>query len=206
MYGSVSSGRALADRAGRLLTLAEVDAAGQLADDQEVDAGQQLRPERRRRDEAGMDRHRPQVGEQLQLAPEREQALLRADGRGRVVPPRPADRAQQDRVALAGPGHVLRPDRHAVRVDRVAAGGDVRPGDVEAERLARDVEHAPRGARDLRSDAVTRDRRDPVLSSRGLFHDPWRDERDRDAVDLGAVELVDRHEVALERCLDDVRG
>ena len=91
VYGSVSSAARSPDRAGRLLALAEVDAAGQLADDQEVDAGQQLRPERRRRDEAGMDRHRPEVGEQLQLASEREQALLRA-GRSRSGRPTGARR------------------------------------------------------------------------------------------------------------------
>ena len=35
---------------------------------------------------------------------------------------------------------------------------------------------------------------------------PLVGERDRDAVDLGAMELVDRDEVALERRLDDVRA
>ena len=146
----------------RLLALPEVDAAGQLADDQQVDAGEELRPERRRRDEPGMDGDRPQVRVQPQLAAQREQALLRADGRRRVVPLRPADRAEQDRVVLAGPGDVLGSDRDAVRVDRVAAGRDVAPVDLEAERRPGGVEHAPPRGDDLRPDPVSGDRRDPV--------------------------------------------
>ena len=204
------AGGPLPRRAGRLLALPEVDAARELADDQQVDAGKELRSERRRRDELGMDRDRPQVRVEAELAAEREQALLRADGRRRVVPLRAADRAEQDRVVLAGARDVLGPDRDAVRVDRVAAGRDVGPLDVEAERLPGRVEDRAAPPRRPRARPRPRDRRDPIGAcgppSRRLFQDPRRDERHRDAVDLGAVELVDRDEVALERRLDDVRG
>ena len=79
------------------------------------------------------------------------------------------------------------------------------------KRVAGGVDDAPRGRDDLRPDAVARDRRDPVRREVALRHGrpslgARRDERDRDAVDLGAVELVDRDEVGLERRLDDVRG
>src|SRR5690349_18180494 len=160
-------GDALPGGAGRLLPLPEVDATGELPDDQQVDAGEELRPERRRRHERRVDRHRPEVCEQLQLAAEREQALLRANGRGRVVPLRPAQRAQQDRVAPAGPGHVLGPDRDAVRVDGIATGGDVRPGDVEPERLPGGVQNRTPGGDDLRPDPVPRDRRDAIRRHEG---------------------------------------
>ena len=71
------------------------------------------------------------------------------------------------------------------------------------------VDDAPRGRDDLGPDAVARDRRDPIGREAALRHgsvSPWRGATNAtdDAVDLGAVELVDRHEVRLERGLDDV--
>ena len=80
---------------------------------------------------------------------------------------------------------------------------------AKPKRVAGRVDDASRGGDDLRPDAVAGDRRDPVASPDAPSS--WqrlalarRDERDRHAVDLGAVELVDRHEVGLERGLDDV--
>ena len=96
---------------------AEVEAAGELADDQAVHALEQLRLERRRGDELGLDGDRAQVGEQAEAAAEREQGLLGADRGVRVVPLRPADRAQEHGVGRAAGLDVLGPDGDAVGVD-----------------------------------------------------------------------------------------
>ena len=85
---------------------AEVEAAGELADDQAVHALEQLGLERRGRDELRVDGDRAQVREQAEAAAQGEQRLLRADRRVRVVPLRPADRAQQH-----GVGRAARPPR-----------------------------------------------------------------------------------------------
>ena len=145
--------------------LAEVDAAGELADDQQVDALEQLRPERRRRrSSAGWTRDRPQVRVQPEAAAQREQRLLRAD-RARTGRPTSARRPRRAGSASAAPHglDVLGPDRHAVGVDRGAAGEDA-PTTSTAKPNARagGVEDAPRGRDDLRPDPVARDRRDPV--------------------------------------------
>ena len=77
------------------------------------------------------------------------------------------------------------------------------------------LEDRDRAGDDLGADAVARDQRDPVRVSRArhpaasVTGGPRRcaaRRRHLDAVDLGAVELVGRHEVRLERRLDDVRG
>src|SRR5258706_410073 len=92
--------------------------------------------------------------------------MLRPDGGGRVGPFRPADGTKQDRV---GPGEdvdVFWPDRHAVTVDRVAAGGDLDPVDGEPERSTGRVHHGDRRGDDLGPDPVAGDQRDPVLRLR----------------------------------------
>ena len=160
-------------------------------------------------DEGRLDGDRAQVRVQAEPAAEREERLLRADRGARVRPLRAADRAEQDRVGLAAGGQVLVADGDPERVDRGAADDVLRPVDREPEPRAGRIDDPPRGRDDLRPDPVARDRRDPVRRHGAVGHgsvSPWRgdDERDRHPVDLGAVELVDRHEVALERGLDDV--
>ena len=195
----------------RLGPVAEVDPAGQLADDDHVDPGEQLGAERRRPDEGRLDGDRAQVGVQAEPAAQREERLLRPDRGARVGPLRTADRAEQDRVGLAAGRQVLVADGDPERIDRGAADDVLRPVDREAEPRRR--RHRRRAAPPRRPPA--RPRR-PGSSRSGTSS--WRrrsrerlalarrDERDRDPVDLGAVELVDRHEVALERRLDDVGG
>ena len=149
----VERGRA-AGLARRLAPVAEVDAAGELADDEHVDAFEQLRPQRRGRDERRMDGDRAQVREQPEPAAQREERLLRADGRRRIGPLRAADRAEQDRVGRAARLDVLGPDRDAIGVDRGAAGEDARTSRRRTRTAPGGVDDAPRGLHDLRPDPV----------------------------------------------------
>ena len=130
VYDSVSIGRAPPVGPVALLALAEVEAAGQLADDQQVDAVEQLGPERRRRDEAGWTvtgRRFANSSRPPRSANSACSGRTGADGSSHL---RPADGAEQDRVAPRRPRvDVLRPDRDAVGVDRRAAGERRRPLD-----------------------------------------------------------------------------
>ena len=74
----------------------------------------------RGRDEGGQDRNGPQVGEQLEAATEREQRLLGSHAGGGVVPARPADRAEEHRVARRRPrpGPPAETPRHTHRSPR----------------------------------------------------------------------------------------
>ena len=129
------------------LALAEVDAAGQLADDQQVDAGQQLRPERRRRDER---RDGPSPAGGWRTAPARRAARTAPAPAGRSRSGRPTSARRPRRAGSRRPRRPASTSsgRIATPYASIASppASDVRPVDVEAERLARRVEHAPRGA------------------------------------------------------------
>ena len=158
-----------------------------------------------------MDLDGAKVREEPEPAAQREQGLLRADGRGRIGPLRSADGAEEDRVGVAAGLDVLGPDRDPVRVDRDAPGHDLRPVHREPEPLSGGIDDTPRGVDDLGPDPVARDGDDSV---RGKADPPsWEAlagaevrEGHVDPVDLGPVELVGRHEVGVERRFDDVRG
>jgi hypothetical protein len=75
--------------------LAEVDVAGQLADDQDVQAGNDLRLQRRGIGQFRVENGRAQVGEQVQILADAEQAALRALFTRQAVPLRPTDRTEQ---------------------------------------------------------------------------------------------------------------
>jgi hypothetical protein len=64
--------------------LAEVDVAGQLTDDQDVEAGNDLRLQCRGIGQFRVENGRAQVGEQVQILADAEQAALRAFSRGRL--------------------------------------------------------------------------------------------------------------------------
>ena len=109
-------------------------------------------------DERRMDRHRAEVGVEAEAAAQREERLLRADRRLRVVPAsvrrprrggsRPPRRRRVD---------VLGPDRDAVGVDRRPADEVLRPFHAEAERRAGRLDDPARRVDDLRPDPVTGD-------------------------------------------------
>ena len=172
---------------------------------------EQLGSDRGGRHEGRVDRDRAQVRVQAEAAAQGEQGLLGANGRAGVGPFRPAHGAEQDGVRRVARLDVLGSDRDPVRVDRDAAGEDLRPDGVEPEPPPGRLDDPPRGLDDLGADPVARDRGDPV----GLKVRPpsWQAlagllvrERHGDAVDLGAMELVGRDEIGVERRLDDVRG
>jgi hypothetical protein len=81
--------------------LAEVDATGQLAHDDEVDATEPLGLERRDRGETSVHRDRAEIGVHAESPAERQEPLLGPHRRGRIVPLRTADGAEQDRIRLA---------------------------------------------------------------------------------------------------------
>ena len=98
--------------------LAVVDVAVQLAQDHEVEPLHQLGLERRGADQLGEQERRPEVGKQLQLAPQREQAEPRALVARAALVAGNADRAEQDRVGLARQLERRRRQRHARRRPR----------------------------------------------------------------------------------------
>ena len=150
-----------------------------------------------------------------------EQRLLGADGRVGVVPLRAPDGAQEDGVGIAAGLDVLGADGDAVRVDAAPPTSSSCQSNPKPKRRPAASRTRRRRVDDLGADPVAGDQRDPVGECRlaGASAVPRRasvtggprpvrrrDERHLDAVDLGAVELVGRHEVRLERRLDDVRG
>ena len=104
-----------------LLRLAEIDAAGELAHDQDVEAFDHLLLQRRGGGERRIADRRPQIGEQLQVLAQPQQAGLGTDLVGHLVPFRPADGAEQHRVGGHRLCHVGFGDRLAMRVVGAAA-------------------------------------------------------------------------------------
>jgi hypothetical protein len=90
--------------------LAEVDVAGQLADDQDVQAGNDLRLQCRGIGQFRVENGRAQVGEQVQILADAEQAALRAFFTRQAVPLRATDRTEQTASASRA-SFALLPDR-----------------------------------------------------------------------------------------------
>ena len=202
----------LADRSplglAGFLARTEVQPAGELAENQQVDALEELRPQRRGWSDCRVHADRTEVREEPESAAQLEQGLLGAHRRVRVVPFRPADRAEEDRIDVPAGVQILVAEGHAVRVDRRAADQVLRPGNLETKGAPDRVQDATRSfnalqARRRRRGAPRYGTWPQPPSWQSLF-DARRDERNGHAVDLGTVELVDRHEVRLERGLDDV--
>ena len=136
--------------------LAEIDPAGEFADDQDIQSGDQLGLERGRLGERGEHDRRAQIGEQLEVLPEPQQAGLGPDVEIDTVPLGSAAGAQQHRVGLHRRRQRRLGQRHAMGVDGGAA--DQILGDVEG-RLAgtrHPVDHAADLAHHFGADAVAR--------------------------------------------------
>src|SRR5262249_40932843 len=95
-------------------------------------------------------------------AAKREQGLLRADHGVGIVPARPTDRTQQDRVARTDCREILLADREPVGIDARPAGDDLQPVDVEALAGADGIHDGSRRRDHLRPDPVAGDRADSV--------------------------------------------
>ncbi len=145
--------------------LAEVDAAGQFADDHDVGAAQHLRLERRDVEQCGMNRHRPQVGEQVQPFAQSEQSLLGANLRLRIGPLRSADSPEQHCVGRAARGQRLRRQRGLRFIDRGAANHVLREGEFVAVARRNCLQRAHAFARDFRTDAVAAEDDDRCFDS-----------------------------------------
>ena len=90
-----------------LLGLAEVGAAGQLAQDEDVEALHHLAPQRGGLGQRGIADGGAQVGEQVEVLAQPQQAGLGPDLVGHLVPLRPAHGAEQDGIGGVGLGQRL---------------------------------------------------------------------------------------------------
>jgi len=103
----------------------------------------------------GLDR--PQVGEEIEFPAELQQPRFRTHRSGRVVPFRPADRPEEDRVAVSTGGERFLGQRRPELIDRVASH---RAG-LKLEGVTEDVgdglKHPLRFGDHLRPDAVAGD-------------------------------------------------
>ena len=95
---------------------------------------------------------RPYIRERADMVPQREQPTLRV--RPRVVPLRPADGPEQDRVDFSGLLEDLRRDGDAVLVDGAAAGEAVGGGEGVAERVFEHAEDFEGFGHDFGADVV----------------------------------------------------
>ena len=136
--------------------LAVVDVAVELAQDDEVEAFHQLGLERRRGDEFGKQERRAEVGEQPQLAAQREQTEPRTLVARAALVPRTADRAEENRVRRACELEGRRRQRHARGVEPRAS--DRRLGEFGCVPHHR-LEHPDGLRRHFSSDAVARENR-----------------------------------------------
>jgi len=143
--------------------LSEVRAARQLAHEQDVHAFEQVGAQRGVPGQRGIDLHRAQVGEQVEVLAQLEQALLRADRRGGVGPLRPADRAEQHGVGALAGGQRVVGERVPYGVDGAAAHHAFVVGEGVPVALGDAVEHAPRLRDDLRADPVAGESHDRCL-------------------------------------------
>ena len=160
-----------------------------------------------------MDGDRPEIGDTAQARHAARTAPApggpAADGSDHFGPPTAPSRiASAARQTSTSSGRIATPCvSMAMPPARISVQSTANPN-----RGAGRVDDAARRLDDLRPDPVARDRGDPVSRGRSLVHYGrprsvrWFGERDGHAVDLGAMELVDRDEVGVERRLDDVRA
>ena len=132
--------------------LAEVDVAGQFADDQDVQPGHHFRLQRRGIGQFRIKNRRTQVGEQVQILADAEQAALRALLARQAVPLRAADGTEQHGIGCARQLLGRFRIRVAGRVDRATAEQRLFHLELEIE----GVQNTHRLGGDFGTDAVTR--------------------------------------------------
>ena len=159
--------RLLSLRAVAAAALTKVNPAGELAHDHDVEPGcARFPPERAGARQRGIEPRRAQIGIHAERRPDAQQRLLRPQMAGQPVPLRPADRAEQHRIAFQTPGHRFLRQRLAARVDRRAADPVGGKSEMQAVTRACLLEHANRALDDLRPDAVS------LEQGNSIFHGP----------------------------------
>jgi hypothetical protein len=136
------------------------DATCELADEDEIYATQPLRPERGGRFEATEELDGANVRKELQRLAHPEQPLLRANLRGRVVPLRAADRAEQDGVRAAARDDRVVRERHTGLIDGDAPDQVRRVGERVTGLACDRLEHLAGGVYDFGADSVAREKCD----------------------------------------------
>ena len=139
-----------------LLRRAEIGAAGQLAQDQYVEALDMLALQRRGFGERWIADRRAQVGEQVEILAQTEQAGLGALVVGDLVPLRAADGAKQHGIGLVGLGDGVIGDRDIVLVDRGTADQSHLGLELDLPLLVKEGDDALDLRHDLGADAVAR--------------------------------------------------
>ncbi|CAI8422948.1 MAG: Uncharacterised protein [Rhodospirillaceae bacterium] len=140
---------------GDAARLAEVDPAGQLAHDHDVEAGYELFLQRRCFGQRVKTDRRAQVGEQLEILAQAQQAALGAQREIERIVLRATHRTEQHTIGGEGLVHDRVGDRGAIGVVGGTANlilGDV---DLEATVVAEPVDHAPDFGHHFLPDAIT---------------------------------------------------
>ena len=140
-----------------LLRFAEIGAAGQLAQDQDIQPLDQLALQARRLGQRRIADRGAQVGEEIKLLAQLQQASFRADLVGHLVPFGPAHRAENDGVGRPRLAQHLVGQRHAVLVDRAAAAQPGFGGELGLAHLVEEGQHAIDFRHHLGADAVARE-------------------------------------------------
>src|SRR5690606_39139681 len=151
--------------------LAEVDPARELAEDHHVGAAGPLGPQGREALEAREHRHRPEVREDAQVAPEGEDRgldpLLARQAVPRVVADGPAHGAEQHGVGPGDGRARLVGEGGAVLLERAAAERQAAVLEVEAEARGHGLEGRERRLDDLGADEVPGQHGDDLPAARG---------------------------------------
>ncbi len=136
------------------LRQAEVGAAGELAQDEDVEAFDELALQRGGFGECRIADGGAEVGEEVEVLAQAQQAAFGADVVGDVVPLRAADGAEDDRVGLRGLVDGLICNGLAVLVDGGAADEGGLCGELDLALLVEDRDHPLDLRHDLGADAV----------------------------------------------------
>ena len=135
--------------------LAEIDAAGELPQDQDVETLDQLRLQRAGLGQCREDHGRAEIGEELQLLAQAQQALLRLQVERVGVVLGAAHGAEDDGVRGLGERHRAIGHRHAVRVEGSAADEIALALELQALAVAEPGDDALDLGHHLGADAVT---------------------------------------------------
>ena len=134
--------------------LAEIDAAGQLTHDHQVEPGDELTLQARRIGQRLEHQRRAQIGEQIHFLAQPQEAALGLQFEWQGFPFRPADRAEQHRIAGLRLGQGFVGQRRAGSL--IGGAADQPLADLEAGEVAavEKLDDAHDLAHDLRADAV----------------------------------------------------
>ena len=143
--------------------LPKVETASQLAHHHQVYTNESLRLEWGRVIKFREDGNGTEVGEKFVARAECEERLLRSNACVRVIPLRSTNGAKEECVRRIGNLQILFANRHAVRVNRTASSGDLKPLNGEAEAAPRRVKDASCRSDHIWTNTVARNANNTVV-------------------------------------------